>query len=67
MLLFTDRYYRACAVRVGREPWRGSNSKVGLLGSSLLSAFSRRWAVRVARRTEARFLAAADAFEGAPA
>jgi phytoene/squalene synthetase len=67
MLLFTDRYYRACATRVGREPWRGSNSTVGLLGSSLLSAFSRRWAVRVARRIEARFLAAADTIERAPA
>jgi len=64
MLLFTDRYYRECAVRVGREPWRGSNSTVGLLGSSILSAFSRRWAVRVARRIEASFLAAADEFEG---
>jgi phytoene/squalene synthetase len=67
MLLFTDRYYRACAVRVGRAPWRGSRSKVGLLGSAVLSTLSRRWAVRVARRIEARFLAAADAFEGAPA
>jgi phytoene/squalene synthetase len=67
MLLFTDRYYRACAVRVGREPWRGTRSKVGLLGSAVLSALSRRWAVRVARRIEARFLAAADTIEGAPA
>lgn len=67
MLLFTDRYYRACAVRVGREPWKGSRSKVGLLGSAALSVLSRRWAVRVARRIEARFLAAADAIEGAPA
>ncbi len=66
MLLFTDRYYRACAVRVGRTPWRGSNSKVGLLASSLLSAFSRRWATRVARRIEARCLAAADAIEALP-
>ena len=67
VLLFTDRYYRACAVRVGHEPWKGSNSKVGLLGSSLLSALSRRWAVRVARRIEARFLAAADTIEAASA
>jgi phytoene/squalene synthetase len=67
MLLFTDRYYRACAVRVGREPWRGTRSKVGLLGSAVLSALSRRWAVRVAQRIEARFLAAADTIEGAPA
>jgi len=67
MLLFTDRYYRACAVRVGREPWRGSNSNVGLLGSAVLAAFSRHWAVRVARRIETRFLAAADAIEGMPA
>jgi phytoene/squalene synthetase len=67
MLLFTDRYYRACAVRVGREPWRGTRSKVGLLGSAVLSALSRRWAVRVARRIEARFLVAADTIEGASA
>lgn len=67
VLLFTDRYYRACSVRVGHEPWRGSNSKVGLLGSAVLSALSRRWAVRIARRIEERFLAAADAIEGVPA
>ncbi len=65
MLLFTDRYYRGCAVRVGREPWRGPNSKAAVLGSSVLSVFSRRWAVRVARRIEARVLAAADTIEGA--
>jgi phytoene/squalene synthetase len=67
MLLFTDRSYRACAVRVGRTPWRGSRSKVGLLGSAVLSTVSRRWSVRVARRIEGRFLAAADAIERAPA
>lgn len=67
MLLFTDRYYRACAVRVGNEPWRGSSSTVTLLGSSLLSVLSRRWAQRAARRVETRFLAAADSIEGSRA
>ena len=63
MLLFTDRYYRACAVRAGHEPWKGSNSTVGLLGSSVLSVLSRRWARRTAQRVETRFLAAADSIE----
>ncbi len=67
MLLFTDRYYRACAVRVGREPWRGSRSKLGLLASAVLSVLSQRWAVRVAQRIEANFLAAADRIEGTQA
>ena len=67
MLLFTDRYYRACAVRVGHEPWRGSNSTVRLLGSSVLSVLSRRWARRTARRVETRFLAAADSIGGSGA
>lgn len=64
MLLFTDRYYRACAARVGQDPWRGPRSSLALLGSSALATLSRRWALRVARRVEARFLAAADTIEG---
>ena len=48
MPLLTDRHQRACAVRAGRDPWRGWNSKVGLFGTAVLSAFSRRRAVRVA-------------------
>lgn len=66
LLLFTDRYYRTCAVKVGREPWRGSRSKVALLGSAVVSSLSRRWAVRVTRRIETRFLAAADRIERTP-
>lgn len=63
MLLFTDRYYRTCAVRVGHEPWRGPSSTVGMVGSSFLAVLSRRWTRRVARRVETGFLAAADEIE----
>ncbi len=64
LLLFTDRYYRACAVRAGHDPWRGANSTTRLLLTSLLSVVSRRWAHRTVRRVETRFLAAAQAIEG---
>ncbi len=63
MLLFTDRHYRACAVATGHEPWRGRDSTAMLLLPSLLSVVSKRWANRILRRVENRFLAAAETIE----
>jgi phytoene/squalene synthetase len=65
MLLFTDRHYRACAVATGHKPWRGRNSTAMLLLSSLLAVVSRRWANRILRRVESRFLGAAEKIERA--
>ncbi|NQV05124.1 squalene/phytoene synthase family protein [bacterium] len=61
MLLFTDRYYRSCAVRAGHESWKGPHSTLRILCSSLLAVLSPRWTRRVGRRVEKLFLAAADA------
>ncbi len=63
LLLFTDRYYRACATKAGHEPWRGANSTVTLVLSSLLSILSRRWTRWSVRRIEGRSLEAAHAIE----
>lgn len=41
MLLFTDRYYRACARRVGLTPWAGDRSTSALLLRSFGHTFSR--------------------------
>jgi phytoene/squalene synthetase len=65
MLLFTDRHYRACAVATGHKPWRGRNSTAMLLLTSLLSVVSKRWAYRILRRVESRFLGAAEKIERA--
>ena len=63
LLLFTDRHYRACSIRVGREPWGGADSTVALFLNSLLSVISRRWGLRTVHRVEVNFLAAANAIE----
>lgn len=63
MLLFTDRHYRACAVGTGHDPWPGSDSTTVHVLSAVLSIVSRRWAKRVVRRVEGRFLGAARAME----
>jgi hypothetical protein len=60
MLLFTDRYYRSCAVRAGLHPWKGSSSTLRILSSALLAVTSKRWTRRVGRRVEDRMLTAAD-------
>jgi phytoene/squalene synthetase len=61
MLMFTDRYYRACASRVGRVPWRGSRSTVALILVSAGHVVSPRWAARTVRRITARLERAAGA------
>lgn len=50
MLLFTDRYYRGCAVRAGRPAWGRRASGVALLADALRGALSRGHA---RRRTDA--------------
>jgi phytoene/squalene synthetase len=63
MLLFTDRYYRSCARRVGRAPWPGPRSTVSLIGLSGAHVVSARWSSKTVRRiTEQfqRFAAAGD-------
>ena len=59
MLLFTDRYYRSCAVRVGRPSWRGSDRTASLILASALAGISPRYSDRVLRRIEGNFVTAA--------
>ncbi|MEN8149885.1 MAG: squalene/phytoene synthase family protein [Planctomycetota bacterium] len=57
MLLFTERYYRGCAVRAGRGSWPGPSSGFELLFRSFGAFWSGKWADREMRRIERRFLA----------
>jgi phytoene/squalene synthetase len=59
MLLFTERYFRACARRAGMIAWSGPDSPLVLFALSIPAAFSRRHAAREIRRVEREFLAAA--------
>lgn len=59
MLMFTDRYYRGCAVRAGLEPWAGPRSGIRLILSALPAIWSPRWAARRMARIERAFLTAA--------
>ena len=59
MLLFTERYYRGCARRVGAAAWSGPTSTASLLGRTFRSTFSERAAFREIDRVERAFLAAA--------
>jgi phytoene/squalene synthetase len=66
MLLFTDRYYRSCAAKVGRHPWRGLNRTSALTLASALAAVSPRFSTAVVARVEGDFLAAAAAIATHP-
>jgi phytoene/squalene synthetase len=55
MLLFTDRYYRSCARRVGREPWPGPRSALALMLLTAGHVVSGRWSARTVRRIAERF------------
>lgn len=55
MLLFTDRYYRGCARRVGGVPWSGPKSGLGVVAASLPTIVSRRATRRVVDRALAGF------------
>lgn len=57
MLLFTDRYYRGCATRGGRDAWGPRESGVSLLGSTLRSALSRAHGRRLLATRTARLVA----------
>lgn len=59
MLLFTERYFRGCARRVGIAPWRGPDSAGSILVRGLLAAASRSRAAREIARIEGAFVACA--------
>ena len=59
MLLFTERYFRGCARRVGLVAWEGPNSVTALLRRTMATTFSARRARREIARVEAAFLEAA--------
>jgi hypothetical protein len=61
MLLFTERYFRECARRVGLSPWRGPNATIALLARSVPAVFSADNALREIARIERAFLRAAGA------
>ncbi len=56
MLLFTDRYYRSCARRVGRASWRGLQSTISLILLSTGHVVSARWSARTVRRITENFV-----------
>ena len=58
MLLFTDRYYRSCAGRIGIPPWPGKKPAWALVLESLLAAASESFAERIVTRVERDFLGA---------
>jgi hypothetical protein len=60
MLLFTERYFRGCARRVGMTSWDGPHSTFSLLARTFRSTFSQRVAFREIDRVEQSFLAAAQ-------
>jgi phytoene/squalene synthetase len=59
MLLFTERYFRECARRVGLGGWDGPNSIVALLTRTFAATFSQSAATREIARVERAFLDAA--------
>lgn len=59
MLLFTERYFRGCARRVGLVAWEGPSSITALLRRTMATTFSPRRARREIARVEAAFLDAA--------
>ena len=61
MLLFTDRYFRSCARRAGRQAWAGRESGARLILAALPAVWSRRWAQRLLAGIEQDFLRAAAA------
>lgn len=61
MLLFTERYFRGCARRVGMRDWPGPDSVVTLLTRTFSATFSHRRAFMEMERAEKEFLAVASA------
>jgi phytoene/squalene synthetase len=56
MLQFTDRYYRWCARKVGRDAWPGPRSALSLMVLTAGHVVSARWAASTVRRITERFL-----------
>ena len=56
MLLFTERYFRQCARRVGLPAWRGPDTAFAIIARGLMAALSRRVARREMMRVESEFL-----------
>jgi phytoene/squalene synthetase len=67
MLLFTERYFRDCARRVGLEPWDGPSSILALFARTIPATFSPARARAEIARVQSAFLAAADQIAPAPA
>jgi phytoene/squalene synthetase len=61
MLLFTERYFRGCARRVGLPVWEGPNTTLALLTRTFRASVSRESAQREIARIERAFLSAAQA------
>ena len=59
MLLFTERYYRHCAERVGLKSWPGPESTVTLLARALATVLSPAKGSREMARVEREMIAAA--------
>ena len=56
MLLFTDRYYRSCATRVGRPAWPGPTSTLTLMALTFAHFASQTWSWATVRRIRERFV-----------
>lgn len=56
MLRFTDRHYRQCAERVGRQAWDGPRSSLSVIVRSIPAIFSQSFANRRLERFERYFL-----------
>lgn len=61
MLLFTERYYRRCARRVGLPGWRGPDTPLAILTRGLIAAASPRRARHEIARVENAFLECVEA------
>jgi phytoene/squalene synthetase len=61
MLLFTERYFRSCARKIGAPAWPGPDTTLALLQRAFVAAFSRRRTERELARIEREFLTAATA------
>lgn len=61
MLLFTERYFRQCARRVGLPAWRGPDTAGAIFLRGLFAAASRRRAATEIARVESAFLECARA------
>jgi phytoene/squalene synthetase len=60
MLLFTERYFRQCARRVGLPAWRGPDTAGGIILRGVMAAASRRRARHEIARVEMAFLECAE-------